>query len=54
MTVSYTRTMVKKASLPQTKKTENRVDYYPNRGALAVAALAAISLVVLGFIAVYA
>lgn len=46
--------MVKKASLSQTTKTENRVDYYPNRGALAVAALAAISLVILGFIAVYA
>lgn len=53
-TVSYTRAMVKKAPLSQTKKTENRVDYYPNRGALAIAALAAIILVILGFIAVYA
>lgn len=45
--------MVKKASLSQTKKSEHRVDYYPNRMALGVAAIAAISLVILGFVAVY-
>jgi hypothetical protein len=45
--------MVKKASQSTAKSSGNRVDYYPNRVGLAVAAIAAISLVVLGVVAVY-
>jgi hypothetical protein len=45
--------MVKKASHTTEKLTGKRVDYYPNRVGLAVAAAAAISLVILGAVAVY-
>jgi hypothetical protein len=45
--------MVKKSSTPHSKKTAAKVDYYPNRMGLAVAAAAAVILVVLGVIAYY-
>jgi hypothetical protein len=46
--------MVKKAVQSQAKPSGNRVDYYPNRMGLIVAAIAAISLVILGVVATYA
>ncbi|MET0980010.1 MAG: hypothetical protein ABWX90_02015 [Candidatus Saccharimonadales bacterium] len=46
--------MVKKAVQSQAKSSGNRVDYYPNRMGLIVAAIAAISLVILGVVATYA
>ncbi|HEV7951840.1 MAG TPA: hypothetical protein VGO98_00485 [Candidatus Saccharimonadales bacterium] len=46
--------MVKKSTTSKTKATPNtRVDYYPNRMGLVVAAIATISLVILGIIATY-
>jgi hypothetical protein len=52
--VRYTIDMVKKAPQSKVKKSDNhRVDYYPNRMGLTVAAIAAITLVILGLIAVY-
>jgi hypothetical protein len=45
--------MVKKVSKSTAKSSGNRVDYYPNRVGFAVAAIAAISLVVLGIVAIY-
>lgn len=49
----YTSDMVKKATQSKAKASVNRVDYYPNRVGLLVAAVAAVSLVILGLIAVY-
>lgn len=46
--------MVKKTVQSKAKPSENRVDYYPNRMGLVVAAIAAISLVILGIVAKYA
>jgi hypothetical protein len=52
--VGYTWNMVKKSTTSKTKATPNtRVDYYPNRMGLVVAAIATISLVILGIIATY-
>jgi hypothetical protein len=45
--------MVKKSSPSKAKASNNsRVDYYPNRMGLIVATIAAVSLVILGIIAV--
>lgn len=52
--VGYTSLMVKKAVQSKVQTSEDRVDYYPNRMGLVVAAIAAISLVILGIIATYA
>lgn len=46
--------MVKKTVQSQTRPSGDRVDYYPNRMGLIVAAIAAISLVILGVVATYA
>jgi hypothetical protein len=52
--VRYTMDMVKNAPQSKVKKSDShRVDYYPNRMGLTVAAIAAIALVILGVIAVY-
>jgi hypothetical protein len=45
--------MVKKTVQQKPKKSDQRVDYYPNRMGLAVAATAAVCLTLLGVIAVY-
>lgn len=45
--------MVKKSSTSIPKKTAAKVDYYPNRMGLAVAAASAVILAVLGIIAYY-
>lgn len=53
--VRYTESMVKKATKKVVKKSAvaEKVDYWPNRMSLAVAALAAVTLVLLAVIAVY-
>lgn len=52
--VSYTNDMVKKSSSPKAKASNNtHVDYYPNRMGFVVATIAAVSLVILGVVAVY-
>lgn len=51
--VGYTGDMVKKSPHAKMKSpATHRVDYYPNRMGLVVATIAAVSLVILGIIAV--
>ncbi len=53
--VRYTEDMVKKSTKKAVKKPApaEKVDYWPNRMSLAVAALAAVTLVLLAVIATY-
>jgi hypothetical protein len=53
--VRYTESMVKKATKKVVKKSASteKVDYWPNRMSLAVAALSAVTLVLLAVIAIY-
>ncbi len=51
--MTYTIDMVKKSSTSAPKKSTNKVDYYPNRMGLAIAAAAAVILVLFGVVAYY-
>jgi hypothetical protein len=52
--VRYTEVMVKQSSKKTTKKTVQRVDFEPNKMGLAIAALAAVSLVLVAVMAMQA